>query len=558
MKSKSTKREGAVLLLGAVLYAALYALLSQIDETGSCAPGEALRRFAVALPVALAVLALLLRGIPAALARRLPRKDKSPGKGRFCTPGAFALILLAYVPQFLVFYPGSFMYDTQRQTFQIAGNAYDAFHPLLHTLFIRFCLSLYRWVGSFERCAALYSLIQMALLAGCFALACASTARVCSRRAGRWAAAFFILYPTHAALASNCAKDVLFSGFFALFVALCVERAVCGGLPRRRAALHVLSGVLACLLRNNMIYAMLVWAALLAAVWLAARIRARSAQIRAAAAGLLVTAGLSMALGMGVNAGLAAATDAAHGSVAEMLSVPIVQLARAYRVSPEAFDGEDMALMDALFPEQAYLRYEPTLSDPVKNALDTEFFSQHAREAAALWARIGLRCPGAYVDAFLTLALPSLYPYSEYRVVQPYIEVGMHNHVLTGPFAQPDMSSPARFEGLRSWLDENIWQTGADDVPGVRLLFNTGAVFWLCGLCVLAAAYAGDGLRLLALALPVLLYMTYLLGPVMQGRYLYPFVCILPTLLCGLGALRQGAAQADGRSGVCLPPHGKE
>ena len=79
--------------------------------------------------------------------------------------------------------------------------------------------------------------------------------------------------------------------------------------------------------------------------------------------------------------------------------------------------------------------------------------------------------------------------------------------MLTGLFAPPDMSSPARFEGLRRWLDEHIWQTGADDVPVVRLLFNTGAVFWLCGLCVLAAAFAGDWRRLLVLALPVLLYM---------------------------------------------------
>ena len=75
----------------------------------------------------------------------------------------------------------------------------------------------------------------------------------------------------------------------------------------------------------------------------------------------------------------------------------------------------------------------------------------------------------------------------------------------------------------------------------VGVLFNTGAIFWLCGLCVLASAFAGDWRRLLVLALPVLLYMTYLLGPVMQGRYLYPFVCILPVLLAGLGALGQTA-----------------
>ena len=545
MKSNTLKRKGIVLLLGAAGYAALYALLSQIDEAGTCAAGEAVRRFLVALPIALAVLALLLKGIEWAAGRRKPRASGAGKDGVFCTAGAFALIFLSYVPQFLVFYPGSFMYDTQRQTFQIAGNAYDTFHPLLHTLLIRFSLSLYGWLNSFEKCAAVYSLLQMLVLSLCFALVCASMARVCSRRAGRLTLAFFMLYPTHAAMASNCTKDALFGGFLALFVALCVERAACGRLPRRRATLHVVSGALACLLRNNMIYAMLVWAVLLSLVWLIGRIRARGTQTSSAAAGLLMAALLSMGLGTAVNEGLAAATDADRGSVAEMLSVPIQQLARAYSVSPEAFDEEDMALLDALFPGQIYLLYEPTLSDPVKNKMDVVFFSEHTGEAAALWARIGLRCPGAYVDAFLSLALPSLYPYSEYRVIAPYIEVGLQNHVLTGPFAQPDMQSPARFEGIRTWIYEHIWATGADDVPVVRLLFNTGAIFWLCGLCVLAAAVAGDWRRLLVLALPVLLHMTYLLGPVMQGRYLYPFVCILPVLLAGLGAPRlQGPADA--------------
>lgn len=517
MNRPSARGRMLILLFGAAMYAALFALLSQIDESGTCSLGKAFVRFLPALPVALAALWLLLCALPRAMNKRLKPIVRDEGEKRFGTPVAFALILLSFVPMFLVFYPGSFMYDTQRQTFQIAGNAYDMFHPLLHTLMIRFALSFLDRMGSFERCAALYSLMQMTLLAACFALTCASLSRIRSRRAAHWAVLFFILYPAHMAMASNCIKDVLFSGFFALFVTLCVEEA-CRGLSRGHCALAIVSGILACLLRNNMIYAAIVWVVIL--LIFGRRMKR-----------LLVMALTVIVLAQGANAALGAWTDAAHGSVAEMLSVPIQQLARAYRERPECFTEEDIACMDALFPEQAYLLYEPTLSDPVKNAMDTGWFSAHRMEALALWARIGRQCPGVYVDAFLNLTLPSLYPYSQYRVAQPYIEVGLQNHVLTGPFAQPDMTSPARFEGIRQWLDEHIYKTGADDIPVVRWLFNTGAIFWLCGLCVLAAAIRGDGRRLLVLALPVLLYMTYLLGPVMQGRYLYPFVCILPTLL---------------------------
>ena len=37
-------------------------------------------------------------------------------------------------------------------------------------------------------------------------------------------------------------------------------------------------------------------------------------------------------------------------------------------------------------------------------------------------------------------------------------------------------------------------------------------------------------MRFGAALLPVLLWGTYLLGPVMAGRYIYPFVCVLPVL----------------------------
>lgn len=531
MNRPSARGRMLILLFGAAMYAALFALLSQIDESGTCSLGKAFVRFLPALPVALAALWLLLCALPRAMNKRLKPIARDEGEKRFGMPVAFALILLSFVPMFLVFYPGSFMYDTQRQTFQIAGNAYDMFHPLLHTLMIRFALSFLDRMGSFERCAALYSLMQMTLLAACFALTCASLSRIRSRREARWAVLFFMLYPAHMAMASNCIKDVLFSGFFALFVTLCVEEA-CRGLSRGHCALAIVSGILACLLRNNMIYAAIVWVVIL--LIFGRRMKR-----------LLVMALTVIVLAQGANAALGAWTDAAHGSVAEMLSVPIQQLARAYRERPECFTEEDIACMDALFPEQAYLLYEPTLSDPVKNAMDTGWFSAHRMEALALWARIGRQCPGVYVDAFLNLTLPSLYPYSQYRVAQPYIEVGLQNHVLTGPFAQPDMTSPARFEGIRRWLDEHIFKTGADDIPVVRLLFNTGAIFWLCGLCVLAAVIRGDGRRLLVLALPVLLYMTYLLGPVMQGRYLYPFVCILPTLLAPGRTEQLSAAKAQ-------------
>lgn len=510
-------RKRGVTIGGAGIYALLFALCSQVDQSGSVQAGRAAMRFLAALPVALGVIWLLL-------ARVMPKteiKRREPER-RFCTIAAFGFLLCCYGAMFLIQYPGSFMYDTQRQVFQIARDDYELFHPLLHTLLIRFSLSFRDVLGSVEKCAALYSVITLTAAAGCFSQVCASIARMHGRKAARISAAFFGLYPAHAAFAANCTKDGLFSAFFALFFALCVEETLRGELTGGRRALRLLAGTLACLLRNNMIYALAAWAALLL-------LRGKK-YIR-----LILCGVLSVALCIVMNGVMQKATNARDGSRIEMLSVPIQQLARAKVVRPDCFTQEEKALMDLVFadalyhtPEPLYTKYEPTLADPVKNYLDESLVLERFGELSQMWISVGRKCPDVYLDAFLNLALPSLYPYSEYKVTQPYIETGLQPGVVTAPFGLPPMSQPARFEGIRRWMQENIFATGADDIPVVRLLFNTGAVYWLLLLIVLYELYSGSFERFAMALLPVMLWGTLLLGPVMQGRYLYPFICVLP------------------------------
>ena len=258
MKTKQTMRKRVVLALGAAVYALLFALCSQIDQTGSVAAGTAAVRFVLALPVALGALwALFVHGFP-----RLETGKPEQPRVRL-TIGIFVFLLCCYGAMFLIHYPGSFMYDTQRQVFQIARNDYEMFHPLLHTLLIRFCLSFVNAFGSIEKCAALYSVITLTIAALCFSQVCAAIGRMYGKKSAVISAAFFGLYPAHMAFAANCTKDGLFAAFFALFFALCFEEASLGGLTGGRRVLRLAAGVLACLLRNNMIYALAVWALVL-------------------------------------------------------------------------------------------------------------------------------------------------------------------------------------------------------------------------------------------------------------------------------------------------------
>ena len=520
MEKKRFWRKGAVLLGGAALYALLYAFGSQVDRTGATAAGAALPRFALAFPLALAALYALFAHVLPRLAFARAAQEKP-----FCVPFAWALLFCSFVPVFLIHYPGSFQYDCSDEVAQIAFGAYSQMHPMLHTLFVRLCISFYGVFQSMEKVAALCSAAQMALLALCFALVCASLSRSVSRKAARAALAFFMLYPAHWAFASNCTKDVLFAGCLALFFALCMEDAALGGLTRARRVGQIACGALSVLLRNNIVFAM----ALLAAALIWRRGFARRTALCTLAAVLLA---------QGAGSVMAWALDAQPGRMTEGLSLPIQQLAAARIQAADRLTAEDATQIDAFLmgdpdadtPEAHYAQYDPTLADPIKNRADHKPIEADLPGFFALWARVGAMCPREYADAFLNLALPSLYPYSAYRLSARYIEVGC-NQALTAHYALEPIVQPRRFAPLREWLDTTFYLTGADDHPVLRWLFNTGFIYWVMLLFALYEVYCGRRARAAAMLLPVFFWVTYLLGPIMQGRYLYPFICMLPVMV---------------------------
>lgn len=514
-------RKQAVLFFGAVVYALLFALGSQIEQFGATTWGKSLARFAVVFPIAFVALALLLSGLMPRLASVCETKVKRP----FRTGIAFLLIFTSFLPMFLIEYPGSFVYDSHSHAMQVSSHVYSTFHPLLYTLLLRANIAAYTYglVQSFEKCMATTMLFQMLIVSLCFALSCASLSRSCSRRAARGALAAFMLWPYHAALASNYTKDTLFSAFLTLFFALTLEMLQARRINRSIFAGATVCGALACLMRNNMIYAMLVCGVLLLF---------GHKPIRQIA----VCALTACALCVGVNTALMTALHADGGDVREMLSIPAQQLARAYALSPESFDEEERKQLDALIERQSYLQYDPTIADRVKNNIDIETLQADPAGAVAFWLRIGKRCPGIYLDAFLNTALPMLYPYRAYASTPDYIETGLAEYAVAPPFGQEEPVQPRRFQAVREWLDANVWSNGAKDIPVLRWVMNAGVLIWLMLLTVLFAMYTGSWQRFAVLLLPVLLWGTYLLGPVIQGRYLYPFVCLLPLMLAACKA----------------------
>ena len=211
-----------------------------------------------------------------------------------------------------------------------------------------------------------------------------------------------------------------------------------------------------------------------------------------------------------------------------MLSIPIQQLARARLTASERLTTQERDAIDELMPGQAWQLYDPTISDPVKFEFDTQAFLRDTEKYIRVYLSVGAKCPDVYLDALLLHTFSFFFPYTTYRVSGYYLQMGVSTEQIDSwcDFEWITQSSP-----FVRVIQSLSWRLGAKgDVPLIGWMLNMGLIIWVMLFFVVREAYRGRFARFGVALLPVLLWGTFLLGPVMAGRYIYPFVCALPVL----------------------------
>ena len=215
--------------------------------------------------------------------------------------------------------------------------------------------------------------------------------------------------------------------------------------------------------------------------------------------------------------------------MSEMLSWPIQQLARARNLHGERLEGWEKQAVNELMPDGSWAKYLPTISDPVKFDFDAERLKADPGKYLKAYLSIGRKCPKAYFDALLMHTYSFFYPYSEYSVAGYYLQMGVSEEYYDWcDFERITQQSLA--PKVLSSLSWRFGAKGAMQIPVIGYLFNMGAIVWAMLFFALREAYLGRKRGFACALLPVLLWGTFLLGPVMAGRYVYPFVCCLPVL----------------------------
>lgn len=431
---------------------------------------------------------------------------------RLCWGIAGVVLFLCWLPCLLAAYPGFFNYDVSGQLPQAMFSTcqYNSHHPLLHTLIMGKLIAFgYQISGqtSFTIGILLHSLFQMLFCSVIFTYIIYSILKITSRI---WVALlallYYALFPVIAMFAMSTTKDVM----CCIFLQLCAlrlyrllenperflrSRASCAGL--------VICFVLLCLLRKNSIYAVIFLA--LAMLLCLKQYRRRTAAFF----------GIIFALYFIGSQGLLLALDAKPGGISEAFSVPLQQIARTYCVyGDEGFESEELELLHEVCDTQVWENYNPLLADHVKNYVYFEPVTANPGKYLGVWLKVGLRHPKEYLMAFIENTYQAWYPGTS------IVTRASDHHIYYFDF---DMSlNQERFshnEKLLRFYEKISKEYYYQKVPGIRLLFSVGAMFWIALITFCYGLWCRDRSIIYSQLLILAFCLTNLLGPVVLVRY---------------------------------------
>lgn len=445
--------------------------------------------------------------------------------GKYGLPLLAALLFVCWLPVFLAVYPGFFAYDATDELQQVLTGNYVTRHPLLHVLVLGKTVSgVGELTGSYNTGIAVYVLCQMAVMAFLLAWEIRSLQRLGAGSVFCGISfCFFAFFPVIVLYVLCTSKDIWYTAGMLAAVTLLCRYARGQSFTRAGWAGLFFALFATAVFRNNGFYVFLVWIPVLLVL-------AKKADRKKMAA---VTGTVLLSVFVH-NALLGNLLKPGDTGAQETLTVPIQQLARTWKYSPEVFSQEEREALFEILPQEVLERYTPKLSDLVKIDFRSDVYRKNPGRYRRLWLQTGCKAPATYLNAWLMTSYGFWYPDASIDVYN-----GWRNYVKSSWFSF-ETEEPGVRKSRLPWLEEQYRKLSLDNIvqqmPVVSWLFSPGAMCWvfvLGGLFCLSTRRC----KVLGALLPIYVnWLTVLLGPTYLVRYVLIFWFALPLLMAAVFA----------------------
>lgn len=455
------------------------------------------------------------------------------GKGTYKTfLIQWGIIFLCWIPVFLAFYPGAFVYDAYDEYIQVANGTYTTHHPLAHVLLLgKLVCAGEEIFGSYNTGIAVYTLLQMIILSGVFSYTvCYIKEKTKNKYIVRTAIFFYGLFPVIPMYAVCSSKDTVFTAAFLVVVIKMLqlwentERFL---QKKGNVIVSILAAVIMMLFRNNGMYAYIVWIPITIVSGIIMK-KEKKSMMKIA---ILMTG--AFLIFQGSSKLLSICTNADDSESQEIMTVPIQQMVRTYVYSPDTYTPEEKELLFEIIPEEDMHLYNARLSDLVKSKFNNQNFNQDKGKYLQLWVKIGLRKPMIYLNAWLMTSYGYWYPDA---VINVYGGNGVHTFTYQdSSYFGFETEPPGIRESKFPWLEEQYRKISLElyqqKIPGISMLFSPGLMFWVYVFCLCFLLQNGKWDRMIPLTGILLLWATAILGPTYLVRYVLILWFAMPVIV---------------------------
>lgn len=419
-----------------------------------------------------------------------------------------ALIIIAWLPYFLRYYPGLLTADSCTQISQAIGRAtLSSHHPVFHTALISIFVNLGRTMfNNINTGVAIYTIFQMIAMAMLFSIVLRYLAKKETPIFIRVIVLlYYMFYPVNALFSITMWKDILFAGIVPIFIIQCIELVFSTEeflSKKKNIIIFIAIAILTFLLRNNGIYVII-----LSLPFILIALRKYLKKISLMFVIIIMTYVV-------VNNVLFSMLNIRKGSVGEMLSIPLQQIARVEKYHREELDQETIEQINNYFKcTNIGDKYNPIISDPVKAELNTEYFDENKVEFIKLWLKLLKTYFKDYVESFISNSYGYYYPEATHWVANRTMEPNDMGLEQT-PIIQTEL------------IDFVIERR---EIPILSMCFSIGTAFWIVVICLGYKVYKKEYKNIL-IYLPIfILWLTLIASPVFcEYRYAYPIFTTLP------------------------------
>ena len=434
---------------------------------------------------------------------------EGPGKKHFQLVG-FVVIALGWLAWILLNYPGTTSGDGLVQLKQFLGEQeWGAAHPPFSSAIMGVCFTLGRTVADANFGFFLYCLLQTLVGAYVFSFSMKKLQEL--GISWKWCTVgilFFAFTPFWGTYAQWFEKDLLYAEVTvlqAIYLLEVLRTQNCGG---KNAVLLAVFSILASLLRNNGIYA-IVPSLLLLAIWL------KGKQRRQAFLVLLATIVVYEAVTV---VGYEALIGVGKPAASEGMSVPFQQTARYVCEYEDEVTEHERQVLDDTLNFNGLKNYEPRISDPIKILYRGGDLTEYLK----IWVEMFFKHPGCYVAAFVNKGYGYLAPVEQN--IEAWVQLQYPEYAQELGIHHPFPIQTSEFL-LQLWLLSMR-------LPLVKYLCTPGLYTWIL---LALALFLCKKRRFSALILLVPSFMNVLVclaSPMANAiRYELPTVAVIPLLI---------------------------